>query len=177
MLTNKFKAIIPLSCIFATNTAFAFGLGEIQVESSLGDPLSASIRVLDAPKELEASCFKLKRQNESGLADPMRANVTLKKKSGDVILHIVTPQAINDPILQLAVISECESLQRDYVVLLDPPLVGNQKTDIEEPQIADRPNIVKKASGTASKQRSSANRKAKRVVAELHAAMLLFNLL
>jgi hypothetical protein len=37
-------------------------------------------------------------------------------------LHIRTPQPVNDPIAQFVLMSDCDvRLQRDYVVLLDPP--------------------------------------------------------
>ena len=42
--------------------------------------------------------------------------------AASAVLHIRTPQAIHDPIAQFVLVSDCEArLQRDYVILLDPP--------------------------------------------------------
>jgi hypothetical protein len=155
MLTSRTKAILFHLWIFAAHPAFALGFGEIQVRSSLGDPLLAGIEILEAPEGLDVGCFKLQRQTDGGLNEAFRGYVTLNRQPGSVTLIIKTLQPINDPILQFAIKSECDSLQRDYVVLLDPPLSGNQTTAVNGVlQAGDVLGHSKKKSGQSLKRRS-----------------------
>lgn len=102
-------------------SAIGLGLGEVQVRSYLGQPLHATIHILDADPALSASCFSLK-SGESVIAPPLRAQLSLEQTGGKTLLHLRTPQAIYDPIAQFVLTSECEArLQREYVILLDPP--------------------------------------------------------
>jgi hypothetical protein len=107
---------------FFSGSAWALGLGEIVVQSSLGKPFHASIKVLDAPKDIQSECFDLKTGNDAGLPSAANARIRLETRDGETTLFISTSQTINDPILQVTVSAGCvDRLQREYVVLLDPP--------------------------------------------------------
>lgn len=121
MLTFRVNAISILPWVFCTNTALAIGLSEIQVHSNLGEPLKATVPILEAPNDLDATCFKVRQLLDEDLTGDMHAHVSIKKQSGEIVLVITTPQSINDPILQLSIMSDCNSLRREYVILLDPP--------------------------------------------------------
>jgi Tfp pilus assembly protein FimV len=102
-------------------SAAALGLGEISVRSYLGQPLHASVALLDATANTTADCFSL--DTSGGIAPPLRAQLSIEQSGGQVLLHIRTPQPVNDPIAQFVLVSDCDvRLQRDYVVLLDPPV-------------------------------------------------------
>lgn len=159
MLTFRVNAIPFLLWVFFTNTASAIGLGEIQVQSNLGDPLRAAIQVLDAPNGLEAACFKLRHLGDADFNDDMRAHVSVKRQSGDVVLIITTQQAINEPILQFTVISDCNALRRDYVILLDPPLYQKQQAataiDDDQPLVNGLIPLNKTTDKSFKKQRTA----------------------
>ncbi len=109
------------------------GLGEIVVQSSLGKPFHASIKVLDAPKDIQPECFDLKTGNDAGLPSAANARIRLETRNGETTLFISTAQTINDPVLQVTVSAGCvDRLQREYVVLLDPPSSHLSNTEIAD---------------------------------------------
>ena len=118
----KLKPVFLLLSIGLCGSAGAVGLGEIVVRSYLGQPLNAAIELLDAPQGLEAGCFSLSREDGTRLPSAGDARIRLERNRSGTHLVITTSRAINDPVMQFAVATECRgSLRRDYVVLLDPP--------------------------------------------------------
>ncbi len=118
----KLKSACLLLGLCHAGSAAAIGLGEIGVRSFLGQPLHATVPLLDVPATATADCFSLEA-SVGGIAPPPRAQLSIEQSGGQALLHIRTRQAINDPIAQFVLVSDCEArLQRDYVVLLDPPV-------------------------------------------------------
>ncbi|MHB0917082.1 MAG: type IV pilus assembly protein FimV [Thiobacillus sp.] len=102
-------------------SAAALGLGEINVRSHLGQPLHATVTLLGASADTLTECFSLDA-SEAGVAPLPSAQLGIQQVGERTLLHIRTVQSINDPIVQFVLTSDCEArLQRDYVVLLDPP--------------------------------------------------------
>lgn len=126
----------PLACLMGlglTAPAAAIGLGDLTVRSHLGQPLHATVEVLGAPSNLDAGCLSL-RGSDNGLAVPAQARLRIERRGDRALVHITTPQAIVDPIAQFVLTSDCEGrLQREYVVLLDPPV------EIEPARVAIAP--------------------------------------
>jgi len=121
--TVKLKPVVLLLGLYFAAPAFAIGLGDLAVRSHLGQPLHATVEILSAPPTLAADCLSL-RASDSGLAAPAQARFRIERTGGKALLHITTPKAVNDPIAQFVLVSDCEGrLQREYVVLLDPPAV------------------------------------------------------
>ncbi len=119
----KLKPVVLLLGLYFAAPAFAIGLGDLSVRSHLGQPLHATVEILSAPPTLAADCVSL-RASDSGLAAPAQARFRIERRGENALLHITTPKAVNDPIAQFVLISDCEGrLQREYVVLLDPPAV------------------------------------------------------
>lgn len=115
----------PLACLMGlglTTPAWAIGLGDLTVHSHLGQPLHATVEVLGAPANLEAACFSL-RPADNGVGALPQARFRVEPRGKTVLLHITTPRPVNDPVAQFVLGSDCEGrLQREYVVLLDPPV-------------------------------------------------------
>lgn len=119
----KLKPVVLLLGLYFSAPAFAIGLGDLAVRSHLGQPLHATVEILSAPPTLAADCVSL-RPSDSGLAAPAQARFRIERRGENALLHITTPKAVNDPFAQFVLISDCEGrLQREYVVLLDPPAV------------------------------------------------------
>ena len=98
-------------------------MGEINVRSQLGQPLHATVTLLDATADTAADCFSVATSADS-IAPPLRAKLSIERTGGQTRLHIRTPSPVNDPVVQFVLTSDCEvRLQREYVVLLDPPEV------------------------------------------------------
>ncbi len=118
-------AALTMLAIGTQNNALALGLGNIEVKSHLGQPLRASIKIQGASELKSDTCFRV--INDSSTENQLaNANFKLSKAVDDVaILTVTTNQSINEPIVNLSVIAECDSnMRRDYVLLLDPLLTA-----------------------------------------------------
>lgn len=115
------KTVCLLLGLCHAGAAAALGLGELNVRSFLGQPLHATVVVLDAGADLPADCFKLEA-GTGAIAPPPRAELSLQRSGDQAVLHIRTRQSIHDPIAQFVLVADCETrLQREYAMLLDPP--------------------------------------------------------
>ena len=131
----KLKSACLLLGLCHAGTTAAIGLGEISVRSSLGQPLHATVPLLDISAATTADCFSL-GPSADGIAPPPRAQLSIERTGGQALLHIRSRQAIHDPIAQFVLVSDCEArLQRDYVVLLDPPMAIVAPLDHDAPAV------------------------------------------
>jgi hypothetical protein len=130
------QAVITALTMLAVGTqsqALALGLGNIDVKSHLGQPLRASIQIQGAGELKDSTCFKV--INDSSAENQLNsATFKLSKAVEDVaILTVTTNQIINEPIVNLSVMAECDvNMRRDYVLLLDPILTAELETTVEE---------------------------------------------
>jgi len=142
---------LTMLAIGTQNQALALGLGNIEVKSHLGQPLRASIRIQGAAELKNEACFRVINDNS---AENQLANVDFKlsKAVDDVaILTVTTSQVINEPIVNLSVIAECDaSMRRDYVLLLDPLLTAEAENPATEPVVNTVDKASAKANGTAT---------------------------
>jgi hypothetical protein len=148
-----------LSLCFA-GSASALGLGELNVRSSLGQPLHASVTLLDTSAETTADCFSLDA-SKNGIAPLPRAQLSLQRTGDQILLHIRTLQPVNDPVAQFVLVSDCETrLQRDYTVLLDPPALVTSAIGAEAPASAAPPDAASVAAPAprANRPQRRANR-------------------
>jgi hypothetical protein len=124
---------LTILAVGAQSQALALGLGNIDVKSHLGEPLRASIKILGASELKSDACFRVINDfsAENQLAS---ANFKLSKTVDDVaILTVTTNQIINEPIVNLSVMAECDvNMRRDYVLLLDPILTAELETTATE---------------------------------------------
>jgi hypothetical protein len=117
----KIKTACLLLSLFHFGSAAALGLGELNVRSYLGQPLHATVTLTGATPNTTADCFSLD-SSATAIAPLVRTKLSIEQSGSRTVLHIRTPQAINDPVAQFVLVSECETrLKRDYVILLDPP--------------------------------------------------------
>jgi hypothetical protein len=124
---------LTLLAFGAQTNALAFGLGNIDVKSHLGQPLRATIKIQGASDLKSDTCFKV--INDSNTENQLsNANFKLSTVVDDVgILTVTTNQIINEPIVNLSVIAECDSnMRRDYVLLLDPLLTAEDENSADE---------------------------------------------
>lgn len=130
------KPVCLLLSLCHAGYAAALGLGEISMHSYLGQPLHATVPLLDATPKAHADCFSL-GTGAGSIAPPLRAQLNIEQSGGQTVLHIRTAQPIYDPVAQFVVVSDCEArLQREYVVLLDPPALPVPAVRSESPAVA-----------------------------------------
>jgi len=130
------QAVITAMTILAVGAqsqAMALGLGNIDVKSHLGQPLRASIKIIGASELKGDACFRI--INDSSAENQLsNAHFKLSKPVDDVaILTVTTQQVINEPIVNLSVMAECDAnIRRDYVLLLDPVLTAEIENSADE---------------------------------------------
>jgi pilus assembly protein FimV len=127
---------LPIALAFAlgASNALALGLGQVQVKSSLNQPLLAEIPVLEnAPGEaadLQVRLASAESFARIGLDRPSGSLLSAlkfeiaKDAAGKPVIRITTPNRVNDPFLSLLIEAEWArgKLLREYTLLLDPPI-------------------------------------------------------
>lgn len=138
--TRTQKTLLPLFAVgsgLASVPATALELGDVAVESRLGQPLRASIAYALAPNEqLSGSCVKLGHgAPTSGLPGIGRA--TLSIADGTILLTGNTP--LREPMVAATITVDCAytaNLSREYLMFIDPatPVQDSQPVVAEQPQ-------------------------------------------
>jgi hypothetical protein len=150
------KTAITVLAISAQTNALALGLGNVEVNSYLGQPLRASIKVQGASELKSVHCFHVVNDN-SAENQLNSANFKLSKIVDDVaILTVTTNQVLNEPIMSLSLVAECNAnMRRDYVLLLDPPLTTDAEMSTEasavNETVTDNDKVVKATASAVSK--------------------------
>jgi len=100
----------------------ALALGNIALQSSLGQPLRVVIPVaLSNGETLNTSCLKLVRDPVAGTPQLMTGRVSVERNAANSRLIVTTPRPVDEPALRLSLQAGCgDTMRRDYVLLLDP---------------------------------------------------------
>jgi pilus assembly protein FimV len=129
---SKLKRItVALCVVLMPVTAFAAGLGKLNVVSGLGQPLVADIELLSiTPEELNSISAAIATEDAyatQGIERPashssIKVEVA-KSANGKPILKLKSSQPITEPFLDMLIQVDWSSgrLLREYTVLLDPP--------------------------------------------------------
>jgi len=148
------KPACLLLCLAHVHSAAALGLGDLEVRSALGQPLHATVKILAPGAADSAECFTLQASADAASALP-RTQLELERHGDQALLHIRSTQTVYDPVLQFSVTTECETrLQREYVLLLDPPAA------ITPPAVAEAPRVAAATDAAASVPRARPARRA-----------------
>jgi len=121
------------------------------VTSNLGEPLFAQINITDVEKSPDISCFSAIDANFPPAFS--KASLAIKHHANGYQLIIKSHQAITEPIINLRVTHHCDpSINRDYVVLLDPPLQNDTNTSMDNAEAAiDHAHNQNKAANAVNK--------------------------
>jgi Tfp pilus assembly protein FimV len=116
------KSVCLLLSLCHAGFAAALGLGDISVRSYLGQPLHLVVPLIDATPVTTPDCLSL-GSSAGSIAPLLHAQLSIEQLGSQTLLHIRTTQSVSDPVTQFVLISDCEAhLQREYAVLLDPPV-------------------------------------------------------
>ena len=132
MRKSKIKQISLAVCLaLLPFSSYAAGLGKLNVNSGIGEPLKAEIELLSVtPEELStlaasiASEDAYTQQGIQHLAIHNNIKVDIDKNTdGSPILKIHSNQPVSDPYLDMLIQVDWATgrLQREYTILLDPP--------------------------------------------------------
>lgn len=158
-----FQFLLTCTLVLASPTSWALSLGNIEVQSHLGEPLRATIKLMEVPKALNAGCFRVMHSADNYSATALSANILLREdETGSASLSIKSYQALESPIVYLTLITDCENqIAREYVLLLDPPSLYEPNIEEALPAASvvgiqappnNGPNQIKSQDGQSSKQ-------------------------
>lgn len=131
-MNKRLRLSMALALALCGSQASALGLGQIQVKSTLNQPLVAEIPVLTSnPGEADALRVRLAAPDafarvgldQIGLQAANLAFEVIKDGQGRSVIRVTTPNKVSDPFLSflLEVDWGKGKMLREYTVLLDPP--------------------------------------------------------
>ncbi len=154
------------ACLFVTLLVFPYviyaaGLGKLTLSSALGQPLKAEIDLVavrdDESSSLTANLASQEAFRQAGINyKPFFSSLEIAidhRANGDPYIRITSPNAINEPFLNMLVELSWASgrLMREYTVLLDPidvappepvaPVIVDVPVDIETDFASDEPEV------------------------------------
>ena len=128
-------ALLPTSSL-------ALGLGEIQVNSFLNQPLNAEIEVISArPGEIDDLLVSLASSEafaRAGLARPrhlsdLRFSVRKNEEGDQAVIIVSTKAGVKEPFLNFLIEADWAKgrVLREFTILLDPPFYADQPAPVE----------------------------------------------
>jgi pilus assembly protein FimV len=138
-----------LAIIALPTNSFALGLGEIEVNSFLNQPLNAEIKVISARAgEIDDLLVTLASRDSfkrAGLSRPrhlseLRFAVKKNEEGDSAVILVTTKSAVKEPFLNFLVEADWSKgrVLREYTVLLDPPFYADTPAPAET---ASQPTI------------------------------------
>jgi pilus assembly protein FimV len=117
------KSMIVLSLLGTILHVSALGLSEIKLRSNLGQSFLAHIQLLGSDVDvLTANCVRARILSIDGVL-LTNLSVNIKATGPQKYLSLSSSAAINEPAVRLQINLNCETqLQREFSILLDPPL-------------------------------------------------------
>ena len=115
------RIVVLVSLALRCSTGDAVGLGPLQLQSALGQPLRATVQVLGSDAgTLSETCIRINLKMPDG-SDIVRPQFELRRSRATAIeLAISTTGKIDEPAVALLVEITCApTLHRDYQLLLD----------------------------------------------------------
>ena len=132
MHKSKIKQISLAVCLALMPLSnYAAGLGKLNVNSGIGEPLRAEIELLSVtPDELSTLAATIASEDayaqqgipRLGIHNNIKVDIA-KNADGSPVLKIHSNQPVSDPYLDMLIQVDWATgrLQREYTVLLDPP--------------------------------------------------------
>lgn len=114
---------LALVASFAAAPAMALGLGDIVLQSRLGEPLRAEIPIIAGDETAAAAhCFSLVNGSDPALPSITNSKLRLIQRGGSLRLQVMGGNALFEPIFVIAVRINCGvDMQREYVLMPEAP--------------------------------------------------------
>lgn len=146
---------LAMACGLHGLPAHALRVGELQVESRLGQPLKARLPiVLSDGESLASNCVRTASRDpvgDDGVPVLNGVRTTVEKQGNTHWVTLRTSQALTEPAMRLVVEVGCENVvARRYMMLLDPPAV-NEPVMLAKDEVA-KPEVPRAAEGPADAQ-------------------------
>jgi len=143
------SAVLLSALLLQPSVMLAAALGEISVQSAIGQRLSAEIEIVGLSKNdadtislrlAPPEAYKEAGLDYSSLLRSLRFNI--EKKSERYIVRLSSEEVVNDPFITILFEIDTDGNRtiRQYALLLDPPAV-DQQVAVTEPQTAVVPDL------------------------------------
>ncbi|MCK5535704.1 MAG: LysM peptidoglycan-binding domain-containing protein, partial [Bacteroidales bacterium] len=179
-----FKLIFVLTAMFFSQSLYALGLSNIQVNSNLGQPLNATINILAIPnggvstvKVTLASPKAFQRAGIDRAYELTKVEFKIKPKSDTTaVINITSQQSIQEPYLHFLIEVQWVGgrILREYTILLDPIIYKTNEvltrqpispiiSQVRKPEKVTKSKTPKRTTAKSSK-RTSVRKKGKYTV-------------
>lgn len=160
-LASLFPALVAVGTGLAALPAGALELGDVNVQSALGQPLRASIAFALAPNEsLAGTCIAVQpAAGSDGIPPVGRASVSVV----DGLISVAGEMPVREPLMSLRLAVRCPytpQLMRDYLLFFDPVLPAPVSASRSEPAAQPAPAPAAVPARTAESPRPSRARNA-----------------
>jgi len=146
MLRKLAIAIAASGAMMGAINVLALGMGDIELESALNQPLDARIKLLKASElenwEMKPNLASTEEFEKSGVEHVFFLNnlqFAIERSGDDVFVHVTSRQAVVEPFLNFLVQVDWPNgrLLREYTLLLDPPVFNEEPAEPVKPAQSD----------------------------------------
>ena len=147
MLRKLAIAIAASGAMMSASSTYALGMGDIELDSALNQPLNARIKLLKASEledwEIKPNLASPDEFQKSGVEHVFFLNslkFVVERVDGDTFVQVVSDQPVVEPFLNFLVQVDWPSgrLLREYTLLLDPPVFARDEQEMDlEPAESD----------------------------------------
>lgn len=146
MLRKLAIAIAASGAMMSATNVLALGMGDIELESALNQPLDARIKLLKASElenwEMKPNLASTEEFEKSGVEHVFFLNnlqFAIERSGDDVFVHVTSRQAVVEPFLNFLVQVDWPNgrLLREYTLLLDPPVFNEEPAAPVQPAQTD----------------------------------------
>ena len=148
-IKTSLSAVLLTALLLQPSVMLAAALGEISVQSAIGQRLSAEIEIVGLSKNdadtialrlAPPEAYKQAGLDYSAVLRSMRFNI--EKKAERYVVRLSSEEVVNDPFITILFEIDTDGNRniRQYALLLDPPAV-NQQVAVTEPQTAVVPEL------------------------------------
>lgn len=138
MLRKLAIAIAASGAMMSASSAYALGMGDMELDSALNQPLNARIKLLKASEledwEIKPNLASPDEFQKSGVEHVFFLNslkFAIERVGEDVFVRVISDQPVVEPFLNFLVQIDWPSgrLLREYTLLLDPPVFAMDEQD------------------------------------------------
>ena len=148
-IKTSLSAVLLTALLLQPSVMLAAALGEISVQSAIGQRLSAEIEIVGLSKNdadtialrlAPPEAYKEAGLDYSAVLRSMRFNI--EKKAERYVVRLSSEEVVNDPFITILFEIDTDGNRniRQYALLLDPPAV-DQQVAVTEPQTAIVPEL------------------------------------
>ncbi len=161
------KLSVALGVLLLPMSVFAAGLGQLNIDSGIGEPLRASIELLEVSaadlSSISAVVAPAATYAKQGIERPashsnIKIDVT-KNKKGRPVLKLKSRQPMDEPFLDMLIQLDWSTgrLLREYTVLLDPPGYDSTVQSVQAPVVKSKSDTKIKAVSNLKKNTAPTN--------------------